>query len=49
MGLTKHGSGEVLPDPEDNVKVARQHWTEADRKDLARENERDDEPGRNPC
>lgn len=39
VGLVKHGSGEVLPEPEDNQKTASQNWTEQDAKELADENE----------
>lgn len=38
MGLTKHGTGEVLREPEDNAKTASQNWTPADKEALAKEN-----------
>lgn len=44
MGLVKHGTGEVLPDPEDNQKVAQKAWTEKDDAALVRENQTPPEP-----
>lgn len=44
MGLTKHSIGDVLREPEDNAKVAKQNWTEEDAKALAKENADADEP-----
>jgi hypothetical protein len=43
MGLTKHGAGEILREPEDNAKTAKKNWTEDDAKALAKENESDDD------
>ena len=37
MGLTKHGSGEVLPEPDDQQKTAAANWTEKDDKELVEE------------
>lgn len=42
MGLTKHGSGDVLREPEDVAKTAKKDWTEADAQALAKENDDDD-------
>lgn len=39
MGLTKHGHGQILPDPEDSQKTAAQNWTPADQAALDKENE----------
>jgi len=38
MGLTKHGRGEVLPEPEETVKTAAKDWSEEDEADLDEEN-----------
>lgn len=38
MGLTKHGQGEILPDPEDSQKTASKNWTAEDQQALAKEN-----------
>ena len=46
VGLTKHGAGEILPDPEDSQKTATQNWTPADEAALAKENaDADDDEG----
>lgn len=40
MGLTKHGTGEILPDPDqEQQKTASANWTEQDEKELAKEND----------
>lgn len=41
MGLTKHGTGEIIPEPGDEAtaKVAKKEWTEEDEAALAAENE----------
>ena len=38
MGLTKHGHGQVLPEPDDSKKVATTNWSEADEAALEQEN-----------
>lgn len=38
MPLTKHGAGDILPEPGDKTKTAAANWTEQDEKDLAKEN-----------
>lgn len=39
VGLVKHGTGEVIPEDEQEQKTASKNWTEEDRKALAEENE----------
>lgn len=39
MGFVKHGAGDVLPESEQETKIASQNWTEEDREELSRENE----------
>lgn len=43
LGLTKHGSGDILREPEDTAKTAKKDWTEDDAKALAKENSSDDD------
>lgn len=38
MGLVKHGTGEILPEPEDSQKTAAANWTADDAKALEQEN-----------
>jgi hypothetical protein len=38
LGLVKHGTGEVLPESEEERKTAAKNWTEKDREALEREN-----------
>lgn len=48
MSIRKHGVGEVLAEPDDNVKVAKANFSDKDRAELAEENaaaDRDDDEG----
>lgn len=38
MGFVKHGTGEVLPESEQEQKTAKANWTERDQVELAQEN-----------
>lgn len=39
MGLRKHGTGEILPEPDEDQKTAAKQWTEEDEEALREENE----------
>lgn len=43
MGITKHGHGDVLTEPEDDVKTAAANWKPEDEKALKQENAETDE------
>lgn len=43
MGITKFGTGEVLPEKDDNSKTAAKDWSAEDEQALKQENEQADE------
>lgn len=42
MSFVKHGSGEILPEPEEKKTAASKEWTEQDQRELAVEGNEED-------
>ena len=44
MAIAKYGTGKILPEPDDDQKIAKKQWSEEDEEALKEENTRADAP-----